>query len=127
MILEVVSPILGFESTARFEFKNVDQNFAQIKNADGEKPSFFLINPFCIRQFHFDVSDEIQKLLELNEKTNYSVYCIMVVKKPFNESLVNFLGPIVINNDNNKMAQVVLDDALYPHLGAAEPLSNYIA
>jgi flagellar assembly factor FliW len=50
----------------------------------------------------------------------------MVAKKPFNDSLVNFLGPIVINVDNNKMAQVVLDDVFYPQFGAAEPLSSYV-
>ena len=126
MILEVVSPILGFESITRFEFKAVEQNFAQLKNADADAPSFYLVNPFALREYVFDVSDALQAALDLNEKTNYIVFCIMVAKKPFNDSLVNFLGPIVINVDNNKMAQVVLDDVIYPQFGAAEPLSSYV-
>lgn len=127
MILEVVSPILGFESVTHFEFKAIDDNFAQIKNANGDTPSFSMINPFSLRDFVFEISDSLQQSLELYDNTNYLVFCIMVAKKPFHESLINFLGPIVINTDNKKMAQIVLDDAIYPIYGAAEPLSSYIA
>ena len=127
MILEVVSPILGFESVTHFEFKAIDQNFAQIKNANGESPSFSMINPFALREFVFEISDQLQEALGLYGNTNYLVFCIMVAKKPLHESLVNFLGPIIINTDNQKMAQVVLDDTIYTSYGAAEPLSSYIA
>jgi flagellar assembly factor FliW len=127
VILEVVSPILGFESVKNFEFKPVDDNFAQIHSTSEGGPAFSLVNPFFLRSYNFEVSDELQTALELSSSTKYFVFCIMVLKKPFTDSLINFLAPIIINVDSKKIAQIVLDDTQYPFFNTAEPLSKYIA
>lgn len=126
MVFDVKYPILGFENVIRFEFKVIDDNFATIQNADGETPAFTLVNPFILREYSFELPAAIKALMKISESSNYLVYSIMVVKKPFNNSLVNFLAPVVFNIDNKTMSQVVLDEIKYPQYSAVEPLSTYM-
>lgn len=126
MVFDVKYPILGFENVIRFDFKVIDDNFATIQNADGESPAFTLINPFTLREFTFELPAAIRVLMGINESTNYLVYSILVVKKPFSDSTANFLAPLIFNIDNKTMSQVVLDEIKYSHYSTVEPLSNYM-
>lgn len=125
-LFDVKSPILGFESVTKFEFTQIDDNFSSIKNVDSDVPSFTLINPFVLREYSFDIPTSIKVLMDLQSDTNLLVYNIVVIKNPLQESLVNFIAPLIFNIDNKTMAQLVLDDLSHPDLGAIEPLSNYM-
>jgi len=126
VVFDVKSPILGFENITKYEFTQVDDNFVTIKSCDGAVPSFTLINPFALREYSFDIPLAIKALLELKTDTNLLVYNIMVIKNPFNESLINFAAPLVFNVDNKTMAQVILDEASYPDFNPIECLSTYL-
>lgn len=126
MVFDVKYPILGFEDAEGFEFKAADDNFATIRNANGGVPAFTLVNPFVLRDYHFDIPLPIKTLMDIKSDSNILVYLILIVKRPFNESMANFLAPLVFNIDNKTMAQVVLDEAQYPDFFAAEPLTKFI-
>lgn len=127
MVFDVKYPILGFENVTSFDFNAVDDNFATIRALDnGGIPSFTLINPFVLRGYSFDIPASIKALMDIKDGANLLVYLILIVKKPFNESLANFLAPIVFNVDNKTMSQVVLDEMQYPDYFAAEPLTKFI-
>ena len=93
ILFDVKSPILGFESVTKFEFTQIDDNFASIKSVDSEVPSFTLINPFVLREYNINISTAIKVLMELKSDTNLLVYNIVVIKTPLQESLVNFIAP----------------------------------
>jgi len=126
-LFDVKSPILGFENITKFEFSQIDDNFASIKNSEGDIPSFTLINPFVLREYAFDIPLAIKALMSLNSDTNLLVYNIVVIKNPLQESLVNFIAPLIFNIDNKTMAQLVLDDLEHPEFGAVEPLSSFMS
>ncbi len=127
MVFDVKYPILGFENVTSFDFDAVDDNFATIKAVDnGGIPSFTLINPFVLREYTFDIPTSIRSLMDIKEDSNILVYLILIVKRPFNESLANFLAPIVLNIDNKTLSQVILDEMQYPDYFAAEPLTKFI-
>jgi flagellar assembly factor FliW len=127
LVFDVKYPVLGFENVASFEFDAVDDNFATMRALDnGGIPSFTLVNPFVLREYSFDIPSSIKALMDIKENSNLLVYLILIVKRPFNESLANFLAPIVFNIDNKTMSQVVLDEMQYPDYFAAEPLSKFI-
>jgi flagellar assembly factor FliW len=126
VVFDVKLPILGFENVIKYEFTQVDDNFVTIKSFEAEAPSFTLINPFALREYSFDVPLAVKALMDLKPDSHVLVYNIMVMKTPFNESLINFAAPLVFNVDNKTMAQVVLDDIHYPDFKAIEKLSYYL-
>jgi flagellar assembly factor FliW len=126
LVFEVKYPILGFENVTSYDFETVDDNFATIKNTQDSVPAFTLINPFVLREYSFDIPLAIKTLMELKEDSNLLVYLILIVKKPFKESLANFLAPIVFNVDNKTMSQVVLDENIYTDYLPAEQISKFI-
>ncbi len=126
LVFEAKYPILGFENVHAYEFEVVDDNFATIRNAEGGAPAFTLVNPFVLRDYAFDIPIAVRALMDLTHDTNMLIYLILIVKKPFKESLANFLAPVIFNVDNKTMAQVVLDENIYTDYLAAEPLSKFI-
>ncbi|MDA3909380.1 MAG: flagellar assembly protein FliW [Sulfurimonas sp.] len=122
---DVKGSILGFEDTLKVNISEIDELFSTIKDADNEDISFTIANPYALREYSFDIPSDIQKLLEINDKSNVSAYNIVVIQKPLEKSTVNFLAPIVINNDNNKIAQAVLDPVRHPEFGMAESIKSF--
>jgi len=121
MKFKVVLPILGFEDIKEFELEKIDDNFFALKS---DKVTFTLINPFFIRaDYDFEISENEQKSLEIDENSNFLVLNIMIVNKPFIESTVNFAAPLIFNLDKNLMGQVILEK--YPY-GLTEPLKNFV-
>ena len=126
MSYEVKGHILGFDDTRSVEIVQIDELFATMKDVENEAIAFTLVNPYLLREYSFDVPAATQALLELNEDSNVRVYNIVVIQKPLEESRVNFLAPIIINEDNKSVAQVVLDPRSNPDFGIATPIKEFI-
>ena len=126
MSYEVKGHILGFDDTRNVEIIQIDEMFATMKDVDNEAIAFTLVNPYPLREYSFEVPAAIQALLELKDDSNIRVYNIVVIQKPLEESRVNFLAPIIINEDNKTVAQVVLDPRSYPDFGIATPIKEFI-
>jgi len=126
MSYTVKSPILGFENTQEVEIVEIDELFASMKDVNNDVISFTLVNPYLLREYSFDVPIAIQTLLDIKEDSKIKVFNIVVIQKPLEESRVNFLAPIVVNEDNKTVAQVVLDPKRHPEFEIAEPIKNFI-
>ncbi|PHQ65381.1 MAG: flagellar biosynthesis protein FliW [Sulfurimonas sp.] len=122
---KVIGNILGFEDTINVEINEIDDLFSTIKDTDNEDISFTIANPYTLREYSFDVPADLQKLLELDDKSSISAYNIVVIQKPLENSTINFLSPIIINNDNNFIAQAVLDPIRHPDFGMAESIKSF--
>ena len=121
MTFKVVLPILGFEDIKEFDLEKIDDNFYTLKH---EKVTFTLINPFLVRNdYDFEISQNEQEFLQIDENSNFLVLNIMIVNKPFIESTVNFAAPLIFNMDKKIMGQVILEKYGY---GLTEPLKNFI-
>ena len=118
----VKSNILGFDNLESMTFNKIDDLFSSIKSDD---ISFTLINPYLLREYSFDLPLAIKTLLEIDEDSEVLVYNIAVIQNPLDESKINFLAPLVFNQSNYTMAQVVLNATQNPSFGIAEPLKNY--
>lgn len=127
MVFEAKYPIVGFDDIKKYELKLLDDNFATITNVEGSAPSFMLVNPFVLREYEFDIPFVMKALMGIQSDTNMLIYLILIVKKPFEDSLANFLAPLVFNVDNKTMAQVVLDEQIYKEFTNLEPLSKFTA
>ncbi len=122
---DVKSSILGFEDTLNVEIHEVDELFSTMQDTDNKNISFTILNPYILREYSFDLPSDIKALLEITEDSNISVYNIVVIQDPLENSTVNFLAPIIINNNNSKIAQAVLHHKNHPEFGMAESIKSF--
>jgi flagellar assembly factor FliW len=126
MLYSVKSELLGFEGIKDVELNIIDELFATLQGSlNGQKTAFTLVNPYSLREYSFDLPSSIRALLEITADTNVKVYSIAVLKTPIDETVVNFLAPLVFNDDNKTMAQVVLDVKSHSEFGFAEPIKSF--
>ena len=126
MQYQVKSTILGFESVECVELNEIDELFSILRSCDGSV-SFTLVNPYALREYSFDLPTAVRVLLDINEDSKVVVYNIAVIQDPLDESCINFLAPLIFNQDNATMAQAVLDVKNHPGLGLAEPIKKFKA
>ncbi|MDE7255331.1 MAG: flagellar assembly protein FliW [Helicobacter sp.] len=131
-IYELKSPILGFDSTAKIALTKRDDNFitVDVRCLDGAGKDLgvgiTLVNPYIRRDYAISVPDDIRNRLGIRDDSDVLVYCPLVIQDPIENSLVNFLGPIVFNIENRTAAQVVLQPTQYPNFGTSEPIKKFI-
>ncbi len=124
MKFEITTPLLGFENVKEVTLEKIDDIFMKMEAVDDEYISFTLINPFVIREYDFEVPQNIQDSLEINDKSNLLTLNIVLIQNPIEDSVINFIGPIVFNTDNNKAAQVILQEST--KYGVAEKISTFL-
>jgi flagellar assembly factor FliW len=127
MTYNIRGELLGFPDTLNVEVIEIDELFSTLKDIDNENISFTVVNPYLLREYSFDVPSDVKVLLDIKKESKLSVYNILVVQKPLEKSVINFLAPIIINHDNNKLAQVVLEPAKHPDFGMAESIESFKA
>lgn len=124
MKFDICIPILGFESVKQVELQKIDDIFMKMQAVDDEHISFTLINPFVLRDYDFEVPTKIKTLLDIDEKSNLLIFNIVLIQTPIEESVVNFVGPLVFNTDNKKVAQIILSES--KEYGIAEKISSFL-
>ena len=125
MSYDVRGELLGFPDTREVEIVEVDELFSTLKDMQDDNISFTMVNPYALREYSFDIPTDIKVLLEINEKSTVSTYNILIIQKPLEKSTINFLAPIIINHDNNKLAQIVLEPQKNPDFGMAESIESF--
>ena len=125
MAYEVKGEILGFVNTKQVDINEIDELFSTMIDSQNEGISFTLVNPYMLREYSFDVPTETKNLLDINSNSKISVYNILLIQKPLEKSTINFLAPIIINHDNNTLAQIVLEPKQNPDYGMAETIESF--
>ena len=125
MAYEVKGEILGFTDTKQIEINEIDALFSTMIDTQNEGISFTLVNPYMLREYPFAIPIETQKLLNINDNSEISVYNILLIQKPLEKSTINFLAPIIINHDNNTLTQIVLEPKQNPDYGMAETIESF--
>jgi len=125
MSYEVKSEIVGFPNTLEVSITKIDELFLTMSDTNNENISFTIVNPYLLREYSFDIPTDIKVLLDIKESSKLSVYNILVIQKPLENSAINFLAPILINNDNNTLAQFILDPSKNRDFGMAETIASF--
>jgi len=127
MSYSVRGELLGFPDTKEVAIAEIDELFSTMKDTDNDNITFTIVNPYALREYSFDIPSDIKVLLEIDEKSQLSVYNILIIQKPLEKSAINFLAPIVVNHDNNKLAQVILEPRKNADFGMAETIESFKA
>jgi len=126
MSYEIKGHILGFEKTREVEIHKVDELFSTLLDKENENISFTMVSPYALREYSFDLPSNIKSLLEIKEDSKVSVYTIAVIQEPLERSAVNFLAPIIVNEDNKTIGQAVLKRKEHPDFGMAERINTFL-
>ena len=126
MVLQIKSPILGFESLQSVVLKEMDELFSTLHTTNDSEISFTVLNPFrLLDEYDIEIPDSVKMKLEIDDDSTIAVYCMVVRQDPVEDSIVNFLAPIIVNTKKNLLAQVTLNPKDYEHLGIQDPISKY--
>ena len=126
MKFEVKSKILGFDNIKEVELSKIDELFSSLRSTDDEKISFTVINPHALREYNFDISSEVENILDIKNEEDLMVYNLVVIQNPLEESRINFLAPLIFNKANNTMAQTILEVNDNQQFGLDESLKAFI-
>ncbi|MDR0920348.1 MAG: flagellar assembly protein FliW [Oscillospiraceae bacterium] len=113
-IITFVQPLYGFEEFKTFALMSEDNTsgyLSWLQSSTEPSLCFILVNPESFKiDYSFDLEDYYVGKLGNGE---YTVWLVGVIRENFEESTVNLRSPIVINQDNKKAVQVMLDSE-YP-------------
>ncbi len=123
MQIKVASPILGFETIKNFELEKIDDFFYRLRNGE---IVFTLIEPGKVRDYVFDLPPFYAQRLEASDEADLLVLSILILQEPIENSVINFLAPVVINRKKGLLVQVPLDEQHYPDYSLAEPIGSYL-
>jgi flagellar assembly factor FliW len=124
MKFDVVTPFLGFEDIKQVELEKIDDIFMKMQASQDKHLSFTLVDPFILREYDFEVPENIRELLDIDDKANILILNIVLIQTPIENSIINFIGPIIFNTDSHKVAQIIIQDS--KTYGVAEKISTFL-
>lgn len=110
-LLELQEGLFGFEKYTKFALLNSEyEPFIWLQSLEDENLAFLLIDPFLIcPDYEADIDDEA--LLKIGIEKPEDIIIMTIVTIPSNGAITaNFQGPLVINKNNRKCLQIVLND-----------------
>ena len=124
MKFDISVPLLGFDNLKSVELEKIDDIFMKMQSLEDKRISFTLINPFILRDYDFEVPDATKDLLQISDTSNLLVLNIVLIQTPIEDSIVNFIGPLVFNTDTNRAAQIILQEST--NYSVAEKISTFL-
>ena len=124
MKFEISAPLLGFETLKEVELQKIDDIFIKMQSTEDKHISFTLIDPFVLVDYDFEIPEKIRELLEIDKDSNLLILNILLIQTPIEDSIVNFVGPLVFNTDNHKAAQIILTEN--NKFSMVEKISTYL-
>jgi flagellar assembly factor FliW len=87
--------------------------FFSLQSLEDERIGFWLVDPFAyFKDYEFELDSHTKKMLDITEDTRIFVANIITLREGGHVT-VNLKAPIVVNQDNCKAKQLVLDHETY--------------
>ena len=105
---KVILPLLGFEDYKEIEIDEIDEYFSTIVFEGNKRISIVNINYLNRLHLNFDIDDNILNNLNVSSQKDFDIYFCLVVQSPIDNSIVNLIAPILINQKDRLIGQYVL-------------------
>lgn len=115
-IINFAHGLPGFPDEKVFAFVpyQVDSPFAYLQSVVEPKLAFLVVNPFAFfKDYEFQLHDELAQELGIVTSDLSQVINIVSVPDKTEEMTANLLAPVVINVQNGKAMQVILEKTNY--------------
>jgi len=118
--------LFGFEEEKQFlllPFSGSKGTLLCFQSVKTPQLAFVAMNPFALKPDYTPIiSDEALKMMGVTNSKELCYYVFCVVKDPIEESTVNLRCPIVVNEETEMAAQIILETTEY---GMRQPLSEF--
>ena len=116
-IIEFEQGIPGFDEEKQIVIIPYDEKspFLFMQSVKQEDLAFLIINPFLIfADYEFEIDDASIEDLTVKQSEDLLIYTIITMNEgDIKKMTTNLVAPIVINKENNKAKQVVLEKSKY--------------
>ena len=116
-VLSFPDGLFGFEEERAFlllPFEGSEVNLLCLQSVQTPPLAFVAMNPFSLKGDYAPVlREEELRLMGVSRSQELCYYVLCAVREPVGESTVNLRCPVVINPDQRKAVQVILDTKLY--------------
>lgn len=115
-VLHFDDGIPGFEGLRSFILLSVDEYtpFKWLQSLDDTDIAFVVIDPkVVVKDYEVRIDEETVKLLEIKDINHVLVFAIVVIPDEIEKMTANLKAPIIINAENNKGMQILLDNDDY--------------
>lgn len=115
-IIKFEKTILGFDKSKRFILKDVNENdfFKILQSVDEPEVGFIVISPFEVENnYEINLNNEVINTLKIKEANNVLLYSLVTLNSKIEDITVNLKAPILININNKKAQQFIIDKEKY--------------
>lgn len=116
-IIDFPEGIPGFETTRKFVLlSNAGENnpFRWLQGVDNTDLALVLVDPKYVRpDYMVDVDDSEVEILDIKNAEKVLVFSIAVIPEDLSKMTVNLKAPVLINTENNRGKQVVMENGDY--------------
>lgn len=110
-LIEFVEPILGFEEYKKFIVlydEEIGNQMIWLQSTEEPDLCFILTDPSLLLS---DYSPKLpSRLDEVLGDGDYMCWVIAVIRKEHNKSTVNLKSPVIVNLENKRAVQIILDE-----------------
>ena len=106
----------GFQDMHRYAVINDEDNpyISYLQSLEKSNICFIMIPPvFALKDYDIEISDSTVKKLGIEKPEDVKLYAILTIPGSFKDATANLKAPIVVNVNNNKAVQEILDDERY--------------
>lgn len=115
-IISFVEGIPGFPDLKKYLVihDNSNEYFSYLQAVENESVCFIITSPFFIMpDYSIEINDHIVKKLEIREEKDAVLYSIVTIPEDMKQMTVNMKAPLIINAENRKGLQEVIDNENY--------------
>ncbi|KGR80614.1 flagellar assembly protein FliW [Ureibacillus manganicus] len=108
--------IPGFEEEKNFVSLPIEENsvFQILQSTRTEGLAFIITSPYALTEnYNFELDEATLHSLNIQNENEVAVFAIVSLKDTLSDSTVNLKAPIVLNTNNRKAKQVILDNEDY--------------
>lgn len=117
-VLTFGAPLPGLGEMTRFALIGLDENGALFSMRSVDDPDIrLLLAPTWVcapQDYHVELDDDVVAELNLGTGEDAAVFLVVTPGESLDASTVNMLAPVIVNSDNGRAAQVVLNGTDYP-------------
>ena len=115
---KIVLPVLGFESFNSLSIEKIDDSFSFLVFDEKTKITIMNIKALNKVSFNFEIDDITLEKLKIKSKDDFDTYFVVVSQNPIENSVVNLVSPILINDKEKLIGQYLTYQKVDPCLAS---------
>jgi flagellar assembly factor FliW len=115
---KIVLPVLGFEGFNSLSIEKIDESFSFLVFNEKTKITVMNIKALNKVSFNFEIDDSTLEKLQIEAKDDFDTYFVVVSQNPIENSILNLVSPILINEKEKLIGQYITSLKADPYLAS---------